>query len=110
MADKAPPRTFRRVDVLGRIVIPSSIRRQLNLLPGEPVDIELEGSKIVLSPVKTTCGLCGSDRDVKVLSTGARPICATCRALIGGWGVPDSEVSEPWRRVGRRLTGEAPGS
>lgn len=47
---------IRRVDDLGRVVIPKEIRRQMKIKEGDPLEIFLEGSKVCLerySPINT---------------------------------------------------------
>lgn len=38
---------IRRVDDLGRIVIPKEIRRKLNITEGDPLELSLDGNKII---------------------------------------------------------------
>lgn len=40
----------RRVDSKGRVTIPDSIRRSLDIEPGEEVDVALEEGKVVIRP------------------------------------------------------------
>lgn len=40
----------RRIDDLGRIVIPKEIRKQMRIREGDPLEIFLEGKKICLQP------------------------------------------------------------
>ena len=42
----------RRLDDLGRIVIPKEIRRQCGLGEGDPLEIEIEDGRIVLTPYR----------------------------------------------------------
>ena len=51
---------IRKVDGLGRIVLPTELRRAVNMKAGAEVQIELQGNKIVLTPVEFSCALCGS--------------------------------------------------
>ena len=44
---------IRRVDDLGRILIPKEIRRQFGITDGSPMEYFLEGEKIILQPYKT---------------------------------------------------------
>ena len=44
---------IRRVDDLGRILIPKEIRRQFGITDGLPMEYFLEGEKIILQPYKT---------------------------------------------------------
>lgn len=38
---------IRRIDDLGRIVIPKEIRRKLNITEGDPLELSLDGNKII---------------------------------------------------------------
>lgn len=42
----------RRIDDLGRIVIPKEIRQKLKIKEGAPIEFFLDGDKIVLVPYK----------------------------------------------------------
>jgi AbrB family looped-hinge helix DNA binding protein len=52
----------RRIDRLGRIVIPAEIRQALALVPGDYVTFEIEGGAIVLRPGGAPCPTCGVPR------------------------------------------------
>jgi len=43
------------IDKTGRVVIPISIRSDLNLVPGSELEISLEGENIILHPKKKEC-------------------------------------------------------
>ena len=49
----------RKVDGLGRIVIPSEIRDRFGLHEGTPVDLSVRDGLIVLNPMVHLCGACG---------------------------------------------------
>lgn len=66
----------RRVDVLGRIVIPSEIRRAMGLQAGSLLDIALEGRRIVLWPEERACVFCGALEDLREYRQ--RLVCASC--------------------------------
>ena len=65
-------RITRKVDELGRIVIPSEIRKHL--------DVELRGEEVVLRKSQDTCRLCGSDSDLIALDDCY--ICRSCAKRI----------------------------
>lgn len=44
---------IRRVDDLGRIVIPKEIRRILNVREGSPMELYIDGNKLVIERYKT---------------------------------------------------------
>ncbi len=41
-----------RVSTKGQVVLPSPIRRKLGLRPGDPLDAEVKGGSVVLTPRK----------------------------------------------------------
>lgn len=43
------------IDKTGRVVIPISIRNELDLFPGSELDILLDGNQIILHPKKKEC-------------------------------------------------------
>ena len=51
---------IRRVDELGRIVIPKEMRRELNIDQKDPIEISIEGQSIVLRKYQNKCVFCGA--------------------------------------------------
>jgi AbrB family looped-hinge helix DNA binding protein len=41
-----------KVSTKGQIVLPGPLRRRLNLQPGDPLDVDVENGKIILTPPK----------------------------------------------------------
>lgn len=70
----------RKIDDLGRIVIPAETRRMFNIREGDQLTISIEGASIVLKKVEDTCIFCGSEEHVAVFR--AKGICSTCRAQL----------------------------
>jgi AbrB family transcriptional regulator, transcriptional pleiotropic regulator of transition state genes len=68
----------RRVDELGRIVIPVEIRRMYGLEFHDPLEITVRGDTIMLSRPRTECVICGSSRGLSGFRE--RMVCAECRA------------------------------
>ena len=50
----------RKIDELGRIVLPQSARESLHLSEGEAVKISWEEDKIVIRKATPTCKICGA--------------------------------------------------
>ena len=50
----------RKVDDLGRIVLPIELRRTLAIAERDPLEIYVEGSAIVLNKYRPTCVFCDS--------------------------------------------------
>lgn len=70
----------RKVDELGRIVIPMELRRTMNIAPLDPIEIFVDGDKIVLGRYAPGCTLCGGLEGIEYLS--GKPICRTCITSI----------------------------
>ena len=76
----------RRLDSLGRIVIPKELRRTLGIEPDNPIEIFTEGDTIILRKYRPGCELCGSVDEV--YRVGGHRICRICaedisRAVTG---------------------------
>lgn len=67
----------RRVDDLGRIVIPMELRRTLGIKVKDPIAIYVEGDRIILTKHKDSCVICG-DTGVAMSSVKGRPVCDSC--------------------------------
>lgn len=70
----------RRVDDLGRIVIPMELRRTLGINVKDPLSISVEGGRIILEKHRDSCAICGSTEDVSEIKS--RPVCADCITTI----------------------------
>ena len=57
------------LDKAGRVVIPKPLREELHLGPGDRLQLETEGEKMTLRPVRTTAPL-RKERGVWVYRTG----------------------------------------
>jgi len=68
----------RKIDELGRIVIPMEFRNTLDLRPRDSIQMSLEDGRIVLSKVLDSCVFCGG-RD-KLRTYRGKPICGRCAA------------------------------
>lgn len=55
---------FRRVDGLGRFVLPKELRKSLDINQNDYLQIFLEGDTIILKKNKDNCILCGSAEDL----------------------------------------------
>lgn len=66
----------RRLDELGRIVIPIEQRRLLDINIHDPVEINVEEGKIVIRKYHTGCIFCGNGSGVTFYKD--KPICKKC--------------------------------
>lgn len=72
---------IRRVDELGRVVIPIEIRNQFNIAEKDPIEIYVNGSSIILKKFEPNCIFCGSTEDL--VSFDDKLICSKCSEEIG---------------------------
>ncbi|MBQ4324398.1 MAG: AbrB family transcriptional regulator [Clostridia bacterium] len=70
----------RKIDHLGRIVVPKEFCRTLQIESGTPLDISLEGKKIVISRHETSCIFCNAREGLTTFCD--RQICESCREKI----------------------------
>lgn len=66
----------RRVDELGRIVLPSELRRTLDIGDREQLEIFVEGDRIVMKKYRPTCMFCDSSRGLSTYR--GKNICRRC--------------------------------
>ena len=70
----------RRVDKLGRIVLPSELRNTLNIKIKEPLEIYVSGDSIVLRKYLPCCIFCGEEENVGTFKN--KYICKKCMKQI----------------------------
>ena len=66
----------RRVDELGRIVLPIELRRTLDIAEKDAIEIYVDGESIILKKYEPTCIFCGDGRNVEIYR--GKNICANC--------------------------------
>lgn len=70
----------RKVDELGRIVIPIELRRTLDIAEKDALEIYVEGEHIILKKYEPACIFCGDARDVN--NYRGKNICKNCLGEI----------------------------
>lgn len=73
---------IRKLDDLGRIVLPAPLRNQLNILPNDYLEITLEGDAILLRRHRSACVFCGRTEDLSLFKN--KPICTACLRQLKG--------------------------
>ncbi len=66
----------RKIDGLGRIVIPMEIRNKLNISDNDPLEIHVEGTSIVIKRSEPDCTFCGGSKNV--IEYKGKNICEKC--------------------------------
>jgi AbrB family transcriptional regulator, transcriptional pleiotropic regulator of transition state genes len=77
-----PTGDVRKLDELGRIVIPIDVRRSFEIKEGTPIEISVDDDRIVLNKFIPRCVFCGG-QSVDSGTFGGRVICPPCRDEIG---------------------------
>lgn len=67
---------IRKVDDLGRIVLPIELRRMLDIEERDELEIYVEGDRIMLQKYEPSCIFCGRDRNLIV--HGSKNVCRDC--------------------------------
>lgn len=71
----------RKVDELGRIVLPIEMRRTLDIAEKDSLEIYVEGSSIILKKYKPSCIFCDSNKDV--VQFRGKNVCPKCLRELG---------------------------
>lgn len=83
----------RKVDDLGRIVIPAGIRRSLDIGEGDALDVSVDGDKVVLAKPVDRCVFCGGDDELGAFR--AKMVCRPCVAALGVLDAGDRAGGDP---------------
>lgn len=70
----------RKVDELGRVVIPIELRRTLGIEEKDALEIYVDGEKIILKKYEPACIFCGNADDIRHFR--GKNICRECAATI----------------------------
>ncbi len=66
----------RRVDELGRVVIPIELRRTLDIEERDALEIYVDADKIILRKYEPACIFCGNAREVEIFR--GKRVCRGC--------------------------------
>lgn len=72
----------RKVDELGRVVIPIELRRTKDISEKDALEIFTEGDTIILKKYHPACIFCGQAKDVRNLK--GKNVCPKCISEIKG--------------------------
>ena len=67
---------IRRVDELGRVVIPIELRNKFGITEKDPMEIYVDGSSIILKKYEQNCIFCGNTK--KLIDYKGKLICSKC--------------------------------
>lgn len=66
----------RKVDKLGRVVLPVEIRRSLGIEVGDLIDVSVDGQRVVMRKVASGCTFCDSPEQLREFAD--RLVCEQC--------------------------------
>ena len=66
----------RKVDELGRVVLPIELRRTLDIAEKDAIEIYVDGSSIILKKYEPTCIFCGDAKNV--IGYKGKNVCQSC--------------------------------
>jgi len=66
----------RKVDELGRVVIPIELRRTLQIEEKDTLEIYVDGERIILKKYQPACIFCGNAANIKIFRD--KNICRDC--------------------------------
>lgn len=69
-------RTVRRVDRLGRIVLPMELRKALDIGEKDELEIIADGEKITLQKCRSACIFCGRSKEIGIFR--GKNLCMNC--------------------------------
>lgn len=67
----------RKIDELGRVVLPMELRRNLNLNVKDSIEIYVEGESIILKKYEPCCIFCGESANITNFK--GKNVCASCK-------------------------------
>lgn len=70
----------RKLDELGRVVIPIEIRNKFNIAEKDPIEIYVENSSIILKKFEPNCVFCGNTKNL--MNFKDKLICPKCSEKI----------------------------
>jgi transcriptional pleiotropic regulator of transition state genes len=79
----------RKVDDLGRVVVPAEMRKSFGIREGDYLDISVEDGRIILVKREDACVFCRATDDLKEFRE--RMVCASCLSELSG-----SPEEQPW--------------
>ncbi|QQE80440.1 AbrB/MazE/SpoVT family DNA-binding domain-containing protein [Alicyclobacillus sp. SO9] len=81
----AQSRIVRRIDTLGRVVLPIELRKTLGIDEKDEIEIFMEGENIVVTAYSAVCLFCGFPGEL--IDMKGRPVCTHCANELHSWGV-----------------------
>ncbi len=72
----------RKVDELGRIVLPIELRRTLDIAERDSLEIYVDGDSVILKKYHPACIFCGDSKDIVPFK--GKNVCSNCMKELAG--------------------------
>ncbi|WP_371380861.1 AbrB/MazE/SpoVT family DNA-binding domain-containing protein [Sporomusa aerivorans] len=72
----------RKLDELGRVVIPIELRRTFNIAEKDSLEIFVDGDQIILRKYEPACVFCGNANDITHFK--GKNVCQDCAMQVAG--------------------------
>ena len=69
--------TMRRIDQLGRVVVPAELRRLLGIGEGDTLEFSAQGTELILRRVAPFCAICACTAD-DLVDLHEKHVCQSC--------------------------------
>lgn len=66
----------RKIDELGRVVIPKELRETMEIHKKDPMEVFVDKDQIILTKYKPSCTFCQSQKDIVEFMD--KPVCKKC--------------------------------
>ncbi|HVF54230.1 MAG TPA: AbrB/MazE/SpoVT family DNA-binding domain-containing protein [Actinomycetota bacterium] len=74
----------RKIDELGRIVLPSELRKVFGIREGDQLEISVDGEQIILAKRRDACLFCSAESPL--IEYQGRNVCEACAGDLGKRG------------------------
>lgn len=71
----------RKIDELGRIVLPSELRRVFGIREGDQLEISVDGDRVILEKRRDVCTFCSAESPS--IDYKGRKVCESCAGELG---------------------------
>jgi transcriptional pleiotropic regulator of transition state genes len=73
----------RRIDDLGRIVLPMELRNKLGITEKDPIEIFVDGQSIILKKYENSCIFCSNTKNL--INYKGKLICENCKNSLNNF-------------------------
>ena len=82
----------RKIDELGRIVLPSELRRVFGIREGDELAISVDGERVILEKRQDVCIFCSAEQPA--IDFQGRSVCEICAGELGKQGRIEVKLPE----------------